>query len=352
MGWIGGVINLLFGLGSSYENQKMQTAWNKSAGANSGQVMALSQKMLDNAAQDWDHFKTTFAPVDEAAATYAGRDPDYARAEGQVSDAVASGMSQGGNAIVRRRINPNSGATSARINDLTVAGGRAGGIGMGQARRGEEDRLFRERASISDASGEILGNSAITTARGFDTLQTTIKHAARVGNAYGRDAADSLYQAGKGAGQLGYGMSWGNKNYSSPDYDNSGQPDYVWGNKQARDEANDQERFMGTNRRYADGGMVRGPGTGRSDSVPATIDGEQPARVSNGEIIIPAQLVRKIGKHRLDELVARFHKPSGPRVIDGTATRVQFANGGYVRGYGMRAPLTGTRVHRQMPVHG
>lgn len=321
MGWIGGIINLLFGLGSSYENSKMAKAWNKSAGANSGQVMALSQKMLDNAAQDWDHFKTTFAPAEEAAATYAGRDPDYARAEGQVSDAVASGMSQGGNAVVRRRINPNSGATSARINDLTVAGGRAGGIGMGQARRGEEDRLFRERAGVSAGARGIQQDANTVTARNLDTLQTTIKHAAGVGDAYGRNAADSLYQAGQGAGQLGYGMK-ASRNYSSPDYDKSGQADYTWGSKGDADYFNSQNEAFGMSASYADGGMVRGPGTGRSDSVPATIDGEQPARVSNGEIVVPVHIVQKIGKRVLDELIAKYHRPSG-RVINGMATRVE-----------------------------
>lgn len=313
-GWIGGVINLLFGLGSSYENQKMHKAWNKSAGANSGQVMALGQKMLDNATQDWDHFKTTFAPAEQAMATYAARDPDYARAEGQVSDAIASGMSQGGNSVVRR-INPNSGATSARLNDLTVAGGRAGGFGMGSARRGEENRLFKERAAVSAGARNIVPESYLTTGRNLDTLQTTIKHAAGVGDAYGRNAADSLYQVGKGAGHLGYGIKGRGYDSANQSWSNSSMKG---GTIYPKDNfVENTEQYSG----YADGGMVRGPGTGRSDSVPAMIDGEQPARVSNGEIVVPGHIVQKIGKRVLDELVAKYHRPSG-RVINGTATRV------------------------------
>lgn len=315
MGWIGGVINLLFGLGSSYENSKMSKAWLKSAAANSGMVMGLGKKMLDNADEDWEHFKSTFQPSEEAAATYAARDADIAGAEGKVSGAVASGMSQGGNAVLRRRVNPNSGSTSARLNDIAVAGGRAGGFGMGRARRGEEDRLFRERAVISAGARKILPESALTTGRNIDTLQTTIKHAAGVGDAYGQRAADSLYQAGQGAGQIVYGMGRGGYDSANQDWSNSSMKDgkvYPKANY-----VENVEQYM-----LADGGMVRGPGTGRSDSVPAMIDGEQPARVSNGEIVVPGHIVQKIGKRVLDELIAKYHRPTG-RVIDGKATRVE-----------------------------
>jgi len=60
----------------------------------------------------------------------------------------------------------------------------------------------------------------------------------------------------------------------------------------------------------ADGGLVRGPGTGRSDSVKAiNVDTGQPYRLSNGEYILPADTVRAIGKEKLDELVRLTHTP-------------------------------------------
>jgi hypothetical protein len=40
---------------------------------------------------------------------------------------------------------------------------------------------------------------------------------------------------------------------------------------------------------------VRGPGTGTSDSVPASIDGKQPARLSNKEAYIPPKNVKSAG---------------------------------------------------------
>jgi len=308
MGWIGGVINLLFGLGNSYENAKISKAWNRSARGNSGQVMEISQKVLDNASKDWDHFKTTFAPAEQAMATQAARDPDIAGAEGKVAGAVASGMSQGGNAVLKRRVNPNSGSTSAALNDITVAGGRARGFGMGQARRGEEDRVFKERAAVSAGARGIPSGTNMVGLKNIDMLQTSIKKAAGVSDAYGGSAADSLYQVGKGAGQLGYGFGK-KKTYSSPDYDKSGQADYNWGSKGDADYFNSQNEAFGMDAQFADGGLVEGPGTGRSDSVPAVIDGEKPARVSNGEFIIPARAVAMIGKRNLDALIAKYHRP-------------------------------------------
>lgn len=47
---------------------------------------------------------------------------------------------------------------------------------------------------------------------------------------------------------------------------------------------------------YSDGGrMLRGPGDGVSDSIPATIGGKQPARLADGEFVIPARIVSEIG---------------------------------------------------------
>ena len=40
---------------------------------------------------------------------------------------------------------------------------------------------------------------------------------------------------------------------------------------------------------------IKGPGTGVSDSIPATIDGEQPARVASGEVYFPPRAVKRLG---------------------------------------------------------
>lgn len=47
---------------------------------------------------------------------------------------------------------------------------------------------------------------------------------------------------------------------------------------------------------YSDGGrLLRGPGDGVSDSIPATIGKDQPARLADGEFVIPARIVSELG---------------------------------------------------------
>lgn len=47
---------------------------------------------------------------------------------------------------------------------------------------------------------------------------------------------------------------------------------------------------------YSDGGrLLKGPGDGVSDSIPATIGNRQPARLADGEFVIPARIVSELG---------------------------------------------------------
>jgi hypothetical protein len=46
---------------------------------------------------------------------------------------------------------------------------------------------------------------------------------------------------------------------------------------------------------YAKGGYLDGPGDGMSDSIPATIANKQPARLADGEFVVPADVVSHLG---------------------------------------------------------
>jgi hypothetical protein len=48
-------------------------------------------------------------------------------------------------------------------------------------------------------------------------------------------------------------------------------------------------------RGYLKGGYLDGQGDGMSDSIPATIEGKQPARLADGEFVVPADVVSHIG---------------------------------------------------------
>ena len=46
---------------------------------------------------------------------------------------------------------------------------------------------------------------------------------------------------------------------------------------------------------YKKGGYLDGPGDGMSDGIPATIEGKQPARLADGEFVVPADVVSHLG---------------------------------------------------------
>ena len=47
---------------------------------------------------------------------------------------------------------------------------------------------------------------------------------------------------------------------------------------------------------YSDGGrLLRGPGDGVSDDIPAMIGKKQPARLADGEFVVPARIVSELG---------------------------------------------------------
>jgi hypothetical protein len=62
-------------------------------------------------------------------------------------------------------------------------------------------------------------------------------------------------------------------------------------NNLAGEQAMTQAQTLG----YADGGYLDGKGDGMSDSIPATIEGKQAARLADGEFVIPADVVSHLG---------------------------------------------------------
>jgi len=70
---------------------------------------------------------------------------------------------------------------------------------------------------------------------------------------------------------------------------------------------------------YSDGGrLLRGPGDGVSDSIPATISDREPARLADGEFVVPARIVSELGNGSTD---------AGARQLYKMMDRVQSARG-------------------------
>lgn len=59
---------------------------------------------------------------------------------------------------------------------------------------------------------------------------------------------------------------------------------------------------------YSDGGqLLKGPGDGVSDDIPAQIGAKQPARLADGEFVIPARLVSELGNGSTDAGAKRLY---------------------------------------------
>lgn len=60
---------------------------------------------------------------------------------------------------------------------------------------------------------------------------------------------------------------------------------------------------------YSDGGrLLKGPGDGVSDSIPATIANKQPARLADGEFVVPARIVSELGNGSTDAGARQLYK--------------------------------------------
>ena len=62
---------------------------------------------------------------------------------------------------------------------------------------------------------------------------------------------------------------------------------------------------------YAAGGnprLLKGPGDGMSDNIPATIGGKQPARLADGEFVIPADVVSHLGNGSTEAGAKKLHQ--------------------------------------------
>jgi hypothetical protein len=89
---------------------------------------------------------------------------------------------------------------------------------------------------------------------------------------------------------------------------------------------------------YSDGGrLLRGPGDGVSDSIPATIGGKQPARLADGEFVVPARIVSELGNGSTE---------AGARKLYAMMDRVQKARGKTV---GKGKVAKNTRADKYLP---
>lgn len=89
---------------------------------------------------------------------------------------------------------------------------------------------------------------------------------------------------------------------------------------------------------YSDGGrLLKGPGDGVSDSIPAMIGNKQPARLADGEFVVPARIVSELGNGSTD---------AGARKLYAMMDRIQKARS---KTTGKDKVAANTRAEKYMP---
>lgn len=77
---------------------------------------------------------------------------------------------------------------------------------------------------------------------------------------------------------------------------------------------------------YAHGGnarLLRGPGDGMSDDIPASIGDKQPARLADGEFVVPADVVSGLGNGSTEAGAKKLHQMMDKVRVDRTGTKKQ-----------------------------
>jgi hypothetical protein len=246
--------------------------------------------LIDDAVQ---MFNETFSGGSEKAAARAAED-------------VASAFDR--SAEVRRRaalrfggVDPSSGKFQGLERKTETERASAEASARFGARRSEEDRARGVLRSASDLANQKVGQSAgfsglanqagVSAARIFSGQQADAR----------ADASGSAALIGDIAGKIPFENLFAPKPSSEPAVSSSSLPPKPTDSDGLN--FRDGGAIPGDGRR---GGMIRGQGTGRSDSVRAIVDGtNQKVRLSAGEFIIPAHVVQKKGERFFQKMIRR-----------------------------------------------
>jgi len=236
-----------------------------------------------------------------------------------------------------------SGGGQDRIADTTTSADNLGGI-PGATNINGVSGPTTGLASFANSAAATLGNMGL---RGISdaiarNVDPNYSHEGRTNqNAPNVDSqaalADAMANAVSGADAAG-GDTSGGGNAAQGGENGGGQGD-------AGPQANGGVvgRFarggLGTLGGYSDGGrLLRGPGDGVSDSIPATIGrAKKPARLADGEFVVPARIVSELGNGSTE---------AGARKLYAMLARIQ---AGRAKSMGKNNVATNSRMDKHLP---
>lgn len=267
--------------------------------------------------EQWQRFLDTYGGLETSLVNEVSRPlglPDYFGVEGRAAADVTQSFAARRDAtnrdLQRYGINPNSGryAGIQRLNDMTETALKAGA--MTTARRNEKTRMDVLGQNRIANMGNVLnaGKGSNAPAQGvLNAYGDQANMYAGLANQYGDQAQSYMNDA---AGAIGAGAKIYGQYGQRPATTNTqepllGPPGYARGGL-VRSQADDADIDAIIDRHltdeYGSGGLVRGGGTPTSDSVPAVIDGESPARLSTDEYVLNADTVEYFGLPMIEKM--------------------------------------------------
>lgn len=310
-----------------------QLAWQKERAA---QQDPLIQKIVNQqiaqgdinqarADEQWQIYKNLFAPVEQKMVQEAmGFDTEERknRMAGQAAADVTQGytnvIDQNRRAMEGLGVNPNSGRFQVLGNQTALAQARDTAGAMNKARTDTELQGIALRTGAAQfgrnmPSTGIAADTAALNAGNSAVSNINAGNAARnAGLASAQNWFGGATAANQSAGNLGLGMYQGQ----------------LQRNQLMTNQLNNTLSgigglaglglgFLALNK----GGIIRGPGTGMSDSIPAEIDGGAPARLSNGEAVLNKEAVELVGEdfiHRINAGgLAMLRRDGAPMMTQG-----------------------------------
>jgi hypothetical protein len=229
-------------------------------------------------------------------------------------------------------------------------GNRVVGMSSGEVLKG-----FQALPDKTDDSAifDWVDENKVTIAQLAAAMGISVGEAQRRMNAVGKKkvgatTATSVSDSGYGVGDSGPGPSEGTtggfSGMTSADMDAAGMSSYAQGGKARRMALGGLGSLAGGGQAgynlggYSDGGrLLKGPGDGVSDSIPATIGDKQPARLADGEFVVPARIVSELGNGSTE---------AGARKLYAMMDRVQKARG---KTTGKNRVAANTRSDKYLP---
>lgn len=299
-----------------------QLTWNKEQHAEFAPVLkkildqqvAIGNVSQDRASEQWKHYESTFLPIERTMASEAMAEGSEAQQESEAVAARAdvarqfeAGRGVAARELGRMGINPNSGryadfmSKSSSDQALGEAGAmntartnaRLRGIALrsGAAQFG---RNMPQTGIASDSLALNAGSSAQSTAGGTMAMHNAgIQSAAPwYGGAVGANqSAGNMLTNVFDARMRGYQAD---QSATAGLYSGLGTLGGMYMMKARR--GGIIKRHGVKRKGYAAGGIVKGPGDGTVDTVPAVVDGVQPAALANGEGVLNKEAVDIVGE--------------------------------------------------------